>query len=92
MTFPLTQRIYIYFTRQTCLTLPNVLNTSTFIKHKQTNKKKNFLNSFNVQKGLGKIIHIKEDQADVFKITENIFFFSLFFLYNRSFSKSIDIR
>lgn len=30
------------------------------------------------KKGLGKIIHIKEDQADVFKIAENIVFFFLF--------------
>lgn len=36
------------------------------------------------------MIHIKEDQADVFKIAENIIFF-FFSLYNRSFSKSIDI-
>lgn len=51
-----------------------------FSKHKPTTKKKkiNFLDSFNVQKGLGKIIHIKEDQADVFKIAENKCFFFLF--------------
>lgn len=72
----MTRKIYIYFTRQTCLTLPNVFDTSTFYQT-QTNKQKNiyFLDSFNVQKGLGKIIHIKQDQAFVFKIAENIVFF-----------------
>lgn len=79
----MTRKIYIYFTRQTCLTLPNVFDTSTFIKHKPTNRKNiYFLDSFNVQKGLGKIIHIKQDQADVFKIAENIVFF--FFAIDQS--------
>lgn len=59
--------------------------------NQQTEKNIYFLDSFNVQKGLGKIIHIKEDQADVFKIAENIVFFLFLFFYNRSISKSIDI-
>lgn len=58
-----------------------MFNTSLWIQHiylyqTQTNKQKNiyFLDSFNVQKWLSKISHIKEDQADVIKITENIIF------------------
>lgn len=67
-----------------------VFNTSTFIKHKPTNRKIfTFSTRSMYKKGLGKIIHIKEDQADVFKIAENIVFF--FSFYNRSISKSIDI-
>lgn len=56
-----------------------------FIKHKPTNRKKKkniyFLDSFNVQKGLGKIIHIKEDQADFIENRRKycLFFLSLFF-------------
>lgn len=63
-----------------------------YLYQAQTNKQKNiyFLDSFNVQKWLSKISHIKEDQADVFKITENIVIF-IYFFYNRSISKSIDI-
>lgn len=58
------------------------------MKHKPTKtEKKNidFLYLFNVQKGLIKIIHIKEDQADVFKVAENIYF------YKKLISKSVDI-
>lgn len=80
MTFPLTRRIYIYFTRQTCLTLPNVFNTSTFIKHKPTGTKIFTFLTLNGQKGLGKIINIKVDQADLFKIAGKKIFFSFFTL------------
>ena len=59
-----------------------------FVKHKPTNrrKKKNVFTLLLVQytKMLGKMIHIKEDQADILKITENIVVFS-----RNQFQKSI---
>lgn len=55
-----------YFTGQTCSTLPNVFNTSTFIKHQPTNRKNIYIYIFTFltcsmhKKGLGNIIHIKK--------------------------------
>lgn len=78
-------RIYIYFTRQTWSTLPNVFNTSTFIKHKPTNRKNIYLiNTFNVKKRSSKIIISKKIKL-MYSKSQKISF------YNRAIFKSTNI-